>query len=121
MAPTNPSEDFSPIGTLCLELCKASVAIGHEVKMSLKIGSSFLFRFCSENNEKSLPAEDVGKHRKKSKATRKRDRQRREAFLLKKPASFKASAPVALDDRSHQESPEVSPSHDHTAWPHVFK
>ena len=119
MAP-NPSEDFSPIGKLCLELCKASIAIGHEVKMSLKIGSSFLFRFCSENNVKSLPEDDVGKHRKKSKATRKRDRQRREAFLLKKPASSKASALVALDDRSHQESPEVSPSHlDDTAWPSV--
>ena len=115
MAPSPSDNDFLPIGKLCLELCKESVAIGHVVKLSLKIGSSFSFNYCSDKNGNPLPAALGPK--KKSKATIERDRQRRAAFLLKKKAaSSKISAPVAPES-SLLESPEVTTSHVDTVLP----
>ena len=108
MAPSPCDNDYQSIGKLCLELCQASVAIGHVVKLSLDIGSSFSFNYSSENSGNSLPAV-VEKPKKKSPATLQRDRQRRAAFLLKKAASSEMCPPVA-QDHSLPESPEVTTS-----------
>ena len=72
--------------------------------MSLSIGTSFSYNFCSENNGSPLPA--VVKKKNKSEATRRRDQKRRAAFLDKKAASPSLSAL----DRPLPESPEVNPS-----------
>ena len=73
--------------------------------MSLSIGTSFSYNFCSENNGNPLPA--VVKKKNKSEATRRRDQKRRSAFLHRKAAS--SSLSLALD-RPLPESPEVNPS-----------
>ena len=57
--------------------------------MSLSIGSSFSYNFCSEQNGNPLPA--VVKKKKKSPSTRGRDQKRRATFLHKKAASSSLS------------------------------
>ena len=104
MASSSSDNDYQSIGKQCLDLPKACVNIGQVVKMSLSIGTSFSYNFCSENNGSPLPA--VVKKKNKSEATRRRDQKRRAAFLDKKAASPSLSAL----DRPLPESPEVNPS-----------
>ena len=109
MAQSSSDNDLQSIGKLCLELCQASVAIGHVVKLSLNIGSSFSFNYSSEKNGNPLPAV-VEKPKKKSRATLERDRQRRAAFLLKKAASSEICPPLAVE-RPLLESQDVTIGH----------
>ena len=105
MASSSSDNDYQSIGKQCLDLTKACVNIGQVVKMSLSIGTSFSYNFCSEPNGNPLPA--VVKKKNKSQATQRRDQTRRAAFLHKKAAS--SSLSLALD-RPLPESPEVDPS-----------
>ena len=89
MASCSSDYDYQSIGKQCLEITKACVSIGQVVKMSLSIGSSFSYNFCSEQNGNPLPA--VVKKKKKSPSTRGRDQKRRAAFLHKKAASSSLS------------------------------
>ena len=89
MASSSSDNDYQSIGKQCLDLTKACVNIGQVVKMSLSIGTSFSYNFCSEPNGNPLPA--VVKKKNKSQATRRRDQKRRSDFLHKKlplPASL---------------------------------
>ena len=108
MAQSSIDNDLKSIGKLCLELCQTSVAIGHEVKLSMNIGSTFSFNYSSENNGSPLPAAvEKEKPKKKSRATLQRDRQRRAAFLLKKAGSSEIGPPLAVE-RPLLEPPEVT-------------
>ena len=109
MASCSGDNDYQSIGKQCLEITKACVNIGLAVKMSLSIGSSFSYDFCSEQNGNPLPA--VVKKKKKSPSTRGRDLKRRAAFLHKKAASSSLSNgdSMALDPPL-PEFPEVDPS-----------
>ena len=104
MASYSGDYDYQSIGKQCLDLTKACVNIGQVVKMSLSIGTSFSYNFCSEPNGNPLPA--VVKKKNKSQATRRRDQKRRSDFLHRKAAS--SSLSLALD-RPLPESPEVDP------------
>ena len=114
MAQSSIDNDLKSIGRLCLELCHTSVALGHEVKLSLNIGQSFSFNYSSENNGFPLPAavekEKRPKPKKKSRATLERDRQRRAAFLLKKAGSPEIGSPQAVE-RPLLEPPEETTGH----------
>ena len=114
MAQTSIDNDLKSIGRLCLELCHTSVALGHEVKLSLNIGQSFSFNYSLENNGFPLPAavekEKRPKPKKKSRATLERDRQRRAAFLLKKAGSPEIGSPQAVE-RPLLEPPEETTGH----------
>ena len=105
MASSSCDNNYQSIGKQCLDLTKACVNNGQVVKLSLSIGTSFSYNFCSEPNGNPLPA--VLKKKNKSPGTRQRDLKRRAAFLHKKAAS--SSLPVALDFPL-PESPEVDPS-----------
>ena len=106
MASSSSDDDYRlSIGKQCLDLTKACVNIGQVVKMSLSIGTSFSYNFCSEPNGNPLPA--VVKKKNKSQATQRRDQKRRAAFFHKKAAS--SSLSLALD-RPLPESPEADPS-----------
>ena len=109
MASCSSDYDCQSIGKQCLDITKACVNIGLAVKMSLSIGSSFSYDFCSEQNGNPLPA--VVKKKKKSPSTRGRDQKRRAAFLHKKAASSSLSNGDSMDlDPPLAESPEVDPS-----------
>ena len=109
MASCSGDNDYQSIGKQCLEITKACVNIGLAVKMSLSIGSSFSYDFCSEQNGNPLPA--VVKKKKKSPSTRGRDQKRRAAFLHKKAASSSLSNGSSMGlDPPLPEYPEVDPS-----------
>ena len=97
--------NYQSIAKQCLDLTKACVNNDQVVKLSLSIGTSFSFNFCSEHNAKPLPA--VLPKKNKSPGTRARDLKRRAAFLHKKAAA--STLPVALDFPP-PESHEVEPS-----------
>ena len=97
--------NYQSIAKQCLDLTKACVNNDQVVKLSLSIGTSFSFNFCSEHNAKPLPA--VMPKKNKSPGTRARDLKRRAAFLHKKAAA--STLPVALDFPP-PDSHEVEPS-----------
>ena len=97
--------NYQSIAKQCLDLTKACVNNDQVVKLSLSIGTSFSFNFCSEHNAKPLPA--VLPKKNKSPGTRARDLKRRAAFLHKKAAA--STLPVALDFPP-PDSHEVEPS-----------
>ena len=106
MASSSCDNNYQSIAKQCLDLTKACVSNGQVVKLSLSIGTSFSYNFCSEHNAKPLPA--VLTKKNKSPGTRARDLKRRAAFLHKK-AADSSSLPVALDSPP-PESHEVEPS-----------
>ena len=83
MASSSCDIDYQSIGRQCLDICQASVTSGLVVKMSLSIGTSFRFNFCSE----SLPAFVDKPKKAKSPATRRRDQARFTAFRNRKAVS----------------------------------
>ena len=114
MASSSCDIDYQSIGRQCLDICQASVTSGLVVKMSLSIGTSFRFNFCSE----SLPAFVDKPKKAKSPATRRRDQARFTAFRNRKAVS---PGLHAAPDPSPLDLPEGHPSYkDSTVSPTSF-